>query len=524
MADLATPSAVAMSTSEPQAAPKANKGNLKPERPDEDEYRKNLAQAEKEHAAAQEKLKALKAKIDLATPNNKDSPTAQKQQALRAELAQIRTKQQAGKGSRNQTMEKIKKLDEQLKSRINEQKTARSRVNFKSTDDVDREIERLQKQVDSGSMKIVDEKKALAEISALHKQKKSFAGFDQAQKGIDDVKAQISELRKTMDDPESKALSERYTAITKELDAIKAEQDEAYKSLNSLRDQRTKAHAEQQEKWAALKETKDKYFEARRAYKNYEQEAYKVRKERQDAERKAWEAGKRRQVADQKLEEASAPAYQDEILTAEGLIRYFDPSALPAKESAGPSAFAAQPQRTVDTSGLKGVKLARKDELEESYFVGTGGKKGKKGRKGNNASPASTPAPEGKFNLSIGIIEQLAKVNVEAPSGQADVPAVVEKLKAKLDEWKKDQDRKTKENIAKAQKEIERLESESSANVNGTSEDKATKPSAKNQQVNGSADASAELAQEKDAAADVTEDMKKASVEDKEDAKAEAEA
>lgn len=79
------------------------------------------------------------------------------------------------------------------------------------------------------------------------------------------MKAQIAELRKQLDDPESKALSERYTQITTELDQIKAEQDEAFKSVNALRDERTKAHEDQQKKFLAVKEIKDAYFQQRRA-------------------------------------------------------------------------------------------------------------------------------------------------------------------------------------------------------------------------------------------------------------------
>ncbi|KAK7513109.1 uncharacterized protein IWZ02DRAFT_51185 [Phyllosticta citriasiana] len=340
-------------------------------------------------------------------------------------------------------MEQIRKEDEKLKAKISEQKTARSRVNFKSVEDIDREIARLQKQVDSGSMKIVDEKKALGEISNLNKSKKSFAGFEEQQKQIDAIKAKIAELRKSMDDPESRAMSDRYTAINSELDEIRKEQDAAYKNLNNLRDERSKAHSEQQATWAALKKVKDDYYEQRRANRAYEQEAFKARKERQEAERKAYETNKRRQIANQKLDEASSPAYLDEILTTEGLIRYFDPSALPAKEETSQAKFAAAATRTVDDSGIKGVKVVRKDADEENYFVGTGGKKGKKKNKGNN-SPAATPG-EGKFNLSIGIIEQLAKINVNAPASQADVPAAVKTLQEKLEFWKKDQDRKTKE-------------------------------------------------------------------------------
>jgi uncharacterized coiled-coil DUF342 family protein len=360
---------------------------------------------------------------------------------LKTELNSIRQAQQGNKSSRNAIFEKMKKLDEQVKSRLNELKIAKGKINYRTVGEVDEAIGRLQKQVDTGTMKLVDEKKALSEISSLHKARKSFTAFDSMQKGIDDIKAQITEQKKLLDDPEQKALSDKYTVLQTELDGLKAEEDDAHKNLKSLRDQRDKAYADMQEKWTALKEIKDTYYQQKQAYYDYEFQAKKVRQEKQRQERQEWEASKRREHAKTKLEEASGPAYQDEILTAEGLIRYFDPSAVAAKETAAPSAFAAAAQRTVDAAGLKGTKLVKKDE--EEYFMGTGGKKGKKSKK--SGTPSAAPPAEGKFNLSIGVIEELSKVGVDAPSSQAGVPTVVEKLKEKLDFWKKDQDRKTKE-------------------------------------------------------------------------------
>ena len=316
---------------------------------------------------------------------------------------------------------------------------------MKSVDEVDQQIERLDKQVETGQMKLVDEKKALAEISSLRKQRKGFAGFEEAQKGIDDVKAQISELKKTLDNPEAKALSDKFEATAKELDAIKAEQDEAYKSLSSLRDERTKLHAEQQEKFITVREIKDQYYKARKSHREYEQELYKQRQERKQAEHHAYQKEKRRKTADEKLEEASQPAYMDEILTTEGLIRYFDPSTPEtSKTLREPSGFAKEAERKVDDSTIKGTKLSKKEDREEEYFMGTGGKKGKKGRKAAGSPAPSTPA-ETKFNLSIGVIQELAKINVEPPMNQSDIPSVLEKLKGKLEHWKKDQDKKTKE-------------------------------------------------------------------------------
>jgi len=72
------------------------------------------------------------------------------------------------------------------------------------------------------------------------------------------------------------------------------------------------------------------------------------------------------------------------------------------------------------------------------------------------------------------------------------------------------------QNVAKAQKEIERLEAEEDGAANGTA-DTARKPAQKNQAVNGSASAEAELEQEKNGAADAAEELKKASLEDEEE-------
>ena len=75
------------------------------------------------------------------------------------------------------------------------------------------------------------------------------------------------------------------------------------------------------------------------------------------------------------------------------------------------------------------------------------------------------------------------------------------------------------QNIEKAKKEIEKLESEAreghSSTVSKRTHDAAKKPSQANQAVDGKVSADAELAQEKDAAADVAQDLKEASLEDK---------
>ena len=74
-----------------------------------------------------------------------------------------------------------------------------------------------------------------------------------------------------------------------------------------------------------------------------------------------------------------------------------------------------------------------------------------------------------------------------------------------------------KQNIEKAQREIDRLEAESievPQSGGRRTHDSSTKPTAVNQSVNGRVSAQAELEQENDASADVAEDLKKAGIDD----------
>ncbi|KAJ9137333.1 Nuclear segregation protein (Bfr1) [Pleurostoma richardsiae] len=474
---------------------------VKPTRPDEKAFQENLAKAQKEHDEVMGRYKAIKEKIELTQPSkNSDTPnpTQKRRQELIAQANEIRQKQAGGKNARNTKLDQIKRLDEQLRSRIAEQKTARGKVPFKSVDEIDREIDRLERQVNGGMMKLVDEKKALTEISGLRKQRKNFSQFDDAQKHIDDLRAKIKEIKDSMEDPEAKALSEQYNKIQAELDAIKAEQDGAYKNLSALRDERSKLQAEQREKYDAIKKLRDEYYHQKKAAQAYEREAKQKIRERQKAERDRIEKERKKERAQRLLAEASDPAYLEEIRRANSLLHFFDPSHVADK---GPlvkdSGLSAHAQRKVDDSGLKGTRLVRKEDREDDYLAPV--KKGKKGKKGGAAADS---APK-FFSCPPSVMEDCAFMGIDPPMSSADVPAIVEKIKAKLEHWKSDQAAQTQRNIEKAKKEIEKLESQEAEEEAAAKGSGAATPNG----VNGKSDDKA--------VADVTADLKDASIEDK---------
>jgi chromosome segregation ATPase len=286
-------------------------------------------------------------------------------------------------------------------------------------------------------MKLVDEKKALSDISSLRKVRKNFGQFDDAQKQIDDLRAKIKEIKDSMEDPEQKALSEKYSKIQAELDAIKAEQDEAYKGLSSLRDERTKLQAEQQEKFTAIRKLKDDYYGQKKAFQAYERESREKHREKKKAEYERIVQERKKADAERVLAEASDPAYLEEIRRANSLLQFLDPE---HKTEKGPlmadSGLSAQAQRTVDESGLKGTKLLRKEDREEEYLPAA--KKGKKGKKGGAAGAATK-----FFNCPPSVVEDCGFLGVEPPMSSADVAGVIEKVKAKLEHWKSDQEAQT---------------------------------------------------------------------------------
>ncbi|KAJ4189843.1 multicopy suppressor of BFA (Brefeldin A) [Fusarium falciforme] len=449
-------------------APGADKqAHTRPTKPDENAFKEALAKAEKDHKASMDRLAAVKAKIEIAMPNkNKDqpSPTQKRRQELIAQANEIRQKQAGGKNARTTKLDQIKRLDEQVRSRIAEQKTAKAKVPYKSLEDVDRQIATLDKQVNSGTMKLVDEKKALSDISSLRKIRKNFGQFEDSQKQIDDLRAKIKEIKDSMDDPEQKAMSEQYTKIQTELDAIKAEQDEAYKGLSTLRDERTKLQAEQQEKYTAIRKLKDDYYGQKKAFQAYEREARERYREKQRAEHERHIQERKKAEAERRLGDASDPAYLDEIRRANSLLQFLDPN---HKVEKGPlmadTGLGAQAQRSVDEAGLKGTKLVRKEDREEEYFSAV--KKGKKGKKGGHAASSKF------FNVPPSVVEDCAAMGIDPPMSALDIPGVTEKVRAKLDFWKNDQEAQTKRNIEKAKKEIAELEA---AEANGEKVEEVT--------------------------------------------------
>jgi hypothetical protein len=300
----------------------------------------------------------------------------------------------------------------------------------------------LEKQVESGSLKLGDEKRALQEISSLKRSRRTVESFQAGQEAIEADRSRTEALRKQLDDPEAKALSERYDTIRSELDELKKSSDEAFADRSKLFDERNALSTELDALFARKRESAQQYREATDRYWQKINEERARRAERQKAQRAAEEEEKRKEVVEQLLEEAKLPAFQSKIEDCQTLIDYFTarvaggstPVPPPTSLSTSKPDVAGIPKlelRQVEQELGNGlVPRKKKGDNEENYFVG-GKSKGRKGSK--PGTPTSSPASSSSTTLNIpfATLAALLELSIPPPASPADLPRAVEDLKTK---------------------------------------------------------------------------------------------
>ncbi|THH14675.1 hypothetical protein EW146_g5683 [Bondarzewia mesenterica] len=403
---------------------------------------------------------AVKEKISLVT---KSGTGNDRRNALRAELDGLRAQQSSGKTTRNKVHEQLKSLQEGIQKKIKDLQAARSKTPFRTVEDVDAHIKNLDKQVESGSMKLADEKRALQEISQTRRARKTVEGFQAESDAIDADRARIDELKKQLDDPESKAISDRYDTIKGELDELKKESDKVYASRNKLFDERTALQSQLDSLFNEKHDLAQQYREANDRYWAKVNEDRARRAERTRAQRALEEEQKKKEVAERLREEASQPAFQVQIEDCQTLIDYLSgkSKSAPITSTSSKEESADEPKldiRKVESGPQDGMVVRKKKgQDDEAYFVGGKGKKGKKGGAKANGNNAPSETSSNNFNIPFATLSALLSLSIPPPASAADVPRVVEDLKKKKAWFEANQARVTGEAIAKAEADIRRL-------------------------------------------------------------------
>ena len=138
----------------------------------------------------------------------------------------------------------------------------------------------MEGEVDSGKLKLVDEKKNLKKITDLRALKKQMSVFTTAEESIkSDIakrKALQDELSSSTSTPQAKALSEEFGKIRDEISKIREENDEAFAKRGELKAQREELQKEREKAYEAKKGLQDEYYKQKEAYRAWNDQNRKV--------------------------------------------------------------------------------------------------------------------------------------------------------------------------------------------------------------------------------------------------------
>ncbi|KAK4684157.1 hypothetical protein P7C73_g6042, partial [Tremellales sp. Uapishka_1] len=441
-------------------------------KPDQAKYNAEQDELNKEIAGVKSKLDAIRSRISLAqAPSSGD-----RRSVLKGEMDALRSEQGKYKVDRGKIFDEMKRLQDGVQRKIKEVQTQRGKLGFKSVQEVDDRIRSLDKQVESGTMKLIDEKKALQEISQLKRSRKALESSTSADDSIAAEKARIDELRKQLDDPEAKKVGDRFDELKKEMDSLREEGNKAYEERGKLFDERNALQAKMDELYGKKRESaqlykdeNDKHYAKMQADRSARQERFKAEKAQEDASRREEEVVRLR-------EEAKVPAYAAEIEDCGVLIgwfkgRYGGTGEVPTTNAGGKDTEKTVLEgvkkleiRKVD-SDFKGMAIKKKGDDEDLGFFGGGGKKkGKSGVKKGSASVSGTATPSSEaaaapaaVNLPMSLLSAILSLGIPPPSGKDDVPRTIEDLETKKAWFEANSATKTKAEIERVEKVVAKL-------------------------------------------------------------------
>ncbi|KAK9462610.1 uncharacterized protein V1516DRAFT_647242 [Lipomyces oligophaga] len=422
----------------------------RPVMPDQTAFEQGIEKLEKELKVKSEKQEYFNSQLKLLST---DSGHSEKGQELRDQLKAVQKRQGEIRDANKKVFEEIKTLDEDIKRKIKDIVNAKSKLRFKSVDELDSHIKKLEAQVNTGTLKLVEEKRLLSDISALKRSRNGFNSIRELDASIAESKAKVSELRSKVEDKESKELSSKHQAISDELNAIRSETDKVYKNRSALIEQRNEARKAREEAYSNLRKFKNDFYQQRRDFNKYEQAEKQKLWERQRAEREAQERERRMRRAAVKLEAASQPAYAADISQAESLLTFFAGTEKPVESVTTTSLYTGPASRLVELPANTEI-ISNKFKDDEVLFVG------KKGKKKGGDKSAKNKSKEEKFTLDINVVSTLSRFNIGVPMSREEVPTTVDALKAKIQYFLDNQDKVTQDNIKKAQDEIDKIEKE----------------------------------------------------------------
>ncbi|AGO14235.1 AaceriADL267Wp [[Ashbya] aceris (nom. inval.)] len=376
-------------------------------------------------------------------------------QKLHEQLKEIIKAQSDLKGKRQQIHDRIKQLDAQIKRKTGE---VAERVGRKSTyssgEEIRERLARIDEEISSGGLSLVEEKLRVKEMQALNKLAKDLQQVEPVKRSIEEDRAAIAELKAELNSMNPKEVSAQFESTQAKLNQLQSKNQVFYDQRSRLFTKRSALYSKRDEIFAQIKKIRGDFDNEFKAYKKKLDDDRIKREEEERISRVLEDKEEKMGKLQEKLIHAQKPAFTYEIGAIETALFALDPTFVkPATNTIDfPGSQPAKPVKKVEADDL--VPIVKK--REEFFPSSTVSKKNKK----KLASAAAAASGNGKFSLEPTLIAILADLDVSVPMTKDDVPATVDQLKTKYEDFLARQDEQTSKNIAEAEAALKKLELE----------------------------------------------------------------
>eukprot|EP00753_Platysulcus_tardus_P021166 PLAT8650.1.p3 GENE.PLAT8650.1~~PLAT8650.1.p3 ORF type:complete len:539 (+),score=334.82 PLAT8650.1:31-1617(+) len=359
----------------------------------------------------------------------------------REKMAELRTQKDTVHTERRELFDRRDRLSKARERMFEDVKKLRDQMRYRSVEQVDVEISRLEMEQQTTSMSLVEEKALLKEIDALKASRRAVGAYADSSAELDKSTAELKELRKEIGVKTEKLnkLKADLAAVKEAFDAARGAGSEAREELKGLYRERQTLRKQKTALVGKIRAVRNEFYSKNDVFYNYLRE-FKKRKADYFAKQDELRAAEiQARKAEAKAAAAMAPV-QKKMQTCDQLITYLNRLS-PATEEEKAEAAAVvggvlETREVVADDSM--VVLTR---TEEDFMVMGGGvargKKGRRKKKGNKRAKKMKARREAA-GLAHGFdtLDSFAKLAIEPPTEKEAIPATIEALAAKKTELK----------------------------------------------------------------------------------------
>jgi hypothetical protein len=440
----------------------------KPKQPDRDEHNEMIAQIEKKITDLKTQQQAIRQKIGQKSEGKTEYQS--RKNDMQIKLREYEEIIQKHEGDKTKCWNEIKASQNAAQQNSKMMKSMRSEKlpelggkSVHSIDDITREIEKIEYDMQTGTMSLKEEKGKLELIKKLKGLKPRFQQLESAQASMGGAKdSVVGPLKERID---------QLTHLINEAREAKKQQKIQFERLKEQREKVTRDMPELFEKADALTKQLGNEHMTRRSlmedFKRREREFNAVRAEERQAKYDKQRADRLERQADNeefrisKREEAEEQQpFLYETTLIEQTLSYCQ-NLLPKEKSEVVVVDKAAPP--AETDGRK-VLLSKSDREEDFFFSGG---KSKSKNKSKGKKKAAEPTMDDKIKHTVESIQIFSTLKLAPPVKVSDIPALMEQLKKqeatyaeKVAKWKASEEERRiaqEKAVAEAQKNLEAL-------------------------------------------------------------------